>query len=56
MDATYGVLEKEFGRTRTAIRLNIRCNQRFSDGAAFSKLAFRDMVLRLSDSKPAAAA
>lgn len=56
MDATYGVLEKEFGRTRTAIRLYIRCNQRFSDGAAFSKLAFRDMVLRLSDSKPAAAA
>ncbi|MDQ7979984.1 hypothetical protein QYH69_22335 [Paraburkholderia sp. SARCC-3016] len=43
MDALYGALGKEFGRTREAVRLYIRCHQRFADSEEFS-------TLRLSDS------
>jgi len=56
MDAIEGKLEKEFGRTRAALRLYIRCYQRFADSAEFSRLTFRDMVSRLSGSKPTGAA
>ncbi|MEX3935757.1 hypothetical protein AB4Y32_28815 [Paraburkholderia phymatum] len=57
MDAVYGGLEKEFGRTREAVRLYIRCYQRFADQPEeFSKLTLRDMMLRLSGSNPAGAA
>ncbi|BCF95142.1 hypothetical protein [Paraburkholderia largidicola] len=55
-NAIYRYIEKEFGRTRAVVLLYIRCYQRFGDGAEFSKLTFRDMVLRLSDVKPAGAA
>jgi hypothetical protein len=57
MDALYRALEKEFGRTREAVHLYIRCYLRFADHPEeFSKLTLRDMVLRLSGSNPAGAA
>lgn len=53
LDAAYLFLEKEFGRSRAAVRLYIRCYQRFADLAERHTLTFKDMVMHLG-SNPAA--
>jgi hypothetical protein len=55
-DAIYSFLEKEYGRTRAAVRLYIRCYQHFGDSVGNANLTLRDMALRLGNSKPVGAA
>ena len=55
-DAIYSFIEKEYGRTRVAVLLYIRCYQRFGESADITKLTLRDMALPLGNPKPAGAA